>query len=205
MFSLTRSAALALLVLAQQTSAQYGYCTANGQNGVCQSTSSCSGSTTAGLCPGSSDIQCCTYGRCTASGVSGTCESTATCDGTSYARLHTLRQPKADSFNSYSGLCPGSSDIQCCIRGGGGGGGGGVCPPHVQPNIIDFIKQFEGFSATPYNDVAGYPTVGYGHLCSTSDCSELPYSYPMTQAEGEELLADDVRVSDMQISVSMKC
>ncbi|KAF2162286.1 glycoside hydrolase family 24 protein, partial [Zasmidium cellare ATCC 36951] len=125
---------------------------------------------------GSSDIQCCTYGRCTASGVSGTCESTATCDGT-----------------PYSGLCPGSSDIKCCIRGGGGGGGGGVCPPHVQPNITDFIKQFEGFSATPYNDVAGYPTVGYGHLCSTSDCSELPYSYPMTQAEGEELLADDVR------------
>lgn len=117
--------------------------------------------------------------------------------------IKSLRQFNADDFHSYSGLCPGSSDIQCCIRGGGsGGGGGGVCPPHVQPNIIDFIKEFEGFSATPYNDVAGYPTVGYGHLCSTSDCSELPYSYPMTQAEGEELLADDVRVSRVRVPQS---
>lgn len=96
-----------------------------------------------------------------------------------------------DIINRYSGLCPGSSDIQCCIRSGNGGGG--RCPPSVQPNIIDFIKSFEGFSATPYKDVAGYPTVGYGHLCSTSGCTELGYTYPITQAQGEELLASDVR------------
>lgn len=65
----------------------------------------------------------------------------------------------------------------------------------MQPNIIDFIKSFEGFEAYPYKDVAGFPTVGYGHLCETDGCTELPYSYPMSQAEGEELLADDVRVS----------
>lgn len=97
----------------------------------------------------------------------------------------------------FSGLCPGSSDIQCCVRSGssGGGGSGGSCPPSVQANIIDFIKSFEGFSGTPYNDVAGFPTVGYGHLCSTSGCTELGYSYPISTTQGEQLLARDVRVS----------
>ena len=91
------------------------------------------------------------------------------------------------------------TDIQCCIRGGGGDNGGGSCPPSVQPNIIDFIKSFEGFEASPYKDVAGFPTVGYGHLCETDGCTELPYLYPMSQAEGEELLADDVRVRSAHV------
>lgn len=29
---------------------------------------------------------------------------------------------------------------------------------------IDFIKAHEGFRATPYKDVAGYLTIGFGHL-----------------------------------------
>lgn len=109
-----------------------------------------------------------------------------------------------DANDSYSGLCPGSSDIQCCVRSGSGGGGGsgGSCPPAVQGNIIDFIKSFEGFSGTPYKDVAGYPTVGYGHLCSTSGCTELGYSYPISTTQGEQLLARDVRVSFLGLSFS---
>ncbi|KAF2214932.1 glycoside hydrolase family 24 protein [Cercospora zeae-maydis SCOH1-5] len=167
------------LLLASTASAQYQYgtCTANGQNGVCISTSECGGTSTAGACPGPSNIQCCTYGRCTRNGVSGTCESASTCTG-----------------SRFSGLCPGSSDIQCCIRSGGGSGGGGQCPPSVQSNIIDFIKSFEGFEGSPYQDVAGFWTVGYGHLCSQSTrCQELGYSYPISEAQGEQLLARDVR------------
>jgi lysozyme len=29
---------------------------------------------------------------------------------------------------------------------------------------VNFIKTFEGYSATPYKDSAGKPTIGYGHL-----------------------------------------
>lgn len=28
---------------------------------------------------------------------------------------------------------------------------------------LNLIKKFEGFSAVPYDDIAGYPTIGYGH------------------------------------------
>ncbi|GIZ40875.1 hypothetical protein CKM354_000419600 [Cercospora kikuchii] len=94
---------------------------------------------------------------------------------------------------AYTGLCSGPSDIQCCIRSSGGGGGGN-CPPSAQPNIIDFIKSFEGFRGSPYQDVAGLWTVGYGHLCSQSTrCRELGYSYPISETQGEQLLARDVR------------
>ena len=31
-------------------------------------------------------------------------------------------------------------------------------------NGINLIKQFEGFRAVPYKDIAGFPTIGYGHL-----------------------------------------
>ncbi len=34
---------------------------------------------------------------------------------------------------------------------------------NISASGIDFIKSFEGFSATPYKDGAGFPTVGYGH------------------------------------------
>jgi GH24 family phage-related lysozyme (muramidase) len=34
---------------------------------------------------------------------------------------------------------------------------------------IDLIKKFEGFSATPYKDIAGLLTIGYGHLILPSE------------------------------------
>lgn len=34
----------------------------------------------------------------------------------------------------------------------------------------DFIGQFEGFSASLYNDPAGHCTVGYGHLVHLGNC-----------------------------------
>ena len=53
---------------------------------------------------------------------------------------------------------------------------------------LEFIKSFEGFSATVYNDVAGKPTIGYGHLLRPGD------SYPdgLTEAQALVLLAMDV-------------
>ncbi len=75
-------------------------CTASGIEGVCVSVSAgcCSGTTTSGLCPGSSDIMCCTNNKCTTPSGSGTCMQTSKCTG-----------------KSYSGYCTGPSDLQCCV------------------------------------------------------------------------------------------
>lgn len=77
-------------------------CTVSGIEGVCVSTSSgcCSGTITSGLCPGSSDIKCCTNNSCSTPQGSGTCMQTSACTGT-----------------SVSGYCVGPSEVQCCISG----------------------------------------------------------------------------------------
>ncbi|KAI0809560.1 lysozyme-like domain-containing protein [Xylaria sp. FL0064] len=64
--------------------------------------------------------------------------------------------------------------------------------PAVNQATIDLIAEFEGFSATVYNDPTGNPTIGYGHLCQQSGCSEIPYAIPLSEADGKKLLADDV-------------
>jgi lysozyme len=53
---------------------------------------------------------------------------------------------------------------------------------------IDLIKRFEGFSSTVYRDVAGYPTIGYGHLVLPGESWGS-----ITEKEGEELLRADVK------------
>ena len=45
----------------------------------------CGGTTTSNLCPGSSDIKCCTSNPCSTPSGSGTCEQTSACSGTSYS------------------------------------------------------------------------------------------------------------------------
>lgn len=76
-------------------------CSVGGVEGVCVSKSSgcCAGGVfTAGLCPGSSDIQCCTAPACTTPVGSGVCKQTSACSGTAVA-----------------GYCTGPSEIQCCV------------------------------------------------------------------------------------------
>jgi len=87
------------------SSASCGYeatCSTGGYDGICVSISSgcCSGTATSNLCPGSSDIQCCTKPSCSTPSGSGTCIQTSACSGT-----------------SIPGYCDGPSDIQCCIEG----------------------------------------------------------------------------------------
>jgi hypothetical protein len=66
--------------------------------------------------------------------------------------------------------------------------------PNVNAATIALIKEFEGFVASPAPDPIGLPTVGYGHLCKTSGCGEVPYSFPLTQASASQLLAADLKV-----------
>ena len=77
-------------------------CTASGIEGICVSVSAgcCTGTTTSNLCPGSSDIKCCTNNKCSTPSGSGTCMQTSACKGT-----------------SVSGYCTGPSDLQCCVTG----------------------------------------------------------------------------------------
>ena len=127
------------------TSASCGYeatCTYEGYDGLCQSISQgcCSGTVTSNLCPGSSDIRCCTKSSCSTPSGSGTCIQTSACKGTSVAGYcagpsdiqccvegasscstpvgsGTCIQTSECTGTSVQGYCPGGSDIQCCVEG----------------------------------------------------------------------------------------
>jgi lysozyme len=87
----------------------------------------------------------------------------------------------------YIGLCPGPSDFKCCLPASGGCGA-----PAVNTATVDLIKLSEGFVASPSPDPIGLPTVGYGHLCKTSGCGEVPYSFPLTTTTATALLKSDL-------------
>lgn len=79
-----------------------GSCSPGGHASVCMDKSCCSGGTlTSGLCPGGSNIECCTHPACSTPRGSGHCMSTSECSGT-----------------PVSGYCVGPSDIQCCVSSG---------------------------------------------------------------------------------------
>ncbi|KAF2804159.1 lysozyme [Mytilinidion resinicola] len=64
--------------------------------------------------------------------------------------------------------------------------------PTVNAATVSLIKEFEGFVASPASDPIGLPTVGYGHQCTTSDCSEVPYSFPLSESTATSLLMSDL-------------
>jgi len=81
-------------------------CTVSGYEGACVSISAgccSSGSVTSGLCPGSSDIKCCTQPSCTTPSGTGSCMQTSLCS--------------SKGGSSFSGYCSGPSDLQCCVTG----------------------------------------------------------------------------------------
>jgi len=66
--------------------------------------------------------------------------------------------------------------------------------PNVNEATIALIKEFEGFVASPEPDPIGLPTVGYGHLCKTEGCAEVPYPFPLTEESATQLMMDDIKV-----------
>lgn len=89
----------------------FNLCSSGGIEGVCVSISAgcCSGKTTSNLCPGSSDVKCCTENSCSTPYGTGTCKQTSACTG-----------------KSYSGYCTGPTDLQCCVSGSPSSGSFGV-------------------------------------------------------------------------------
>ena len=60
---------------------------------------------------------------------------------------------------------------------------------------LELIQEFEGLSLTVYNDAAGFPTIGYGHLLTpTSGGLET-----ITQAEADALLVKDVYSAECSV------
>jgi len=88
------------------------------------------------------------------------------------------------------GLCPGPSDFKCCLPASG------CTAPAANAATVALVKEFEGFVASPEPDPIGLPTVGYGHLCQTNGCAEVPYSFPMTESQASALLNTDLKTPE---------
>jgi GH24 family phage-related lysozyme (muramidase) len=69
---------------------------------------------------------------------------------------------------------------------------------------VDFIKSFEGFRGTLYNDPAGHCTIGYGHLVHTGNCngaaSEAPFTAGITEAEATALMHEKLREFELAVN-----
>ena len=68
--------------------------------------------------------------------------------------------------------------------------------PNISPEMVELLKEFEGFVASPQPDQMGAATVGYGHQCVLSGCAEItpPYEFPLNAETGTQLLMDDLVV-----------
>jgi len=64
----------------------------------------------------------------------------------------------------------------------------------INQNGLDLIKSFEGWEACWYRDIAGYPTIGYGHLIKSGE----PYysGTCISTDQGESILRSDVGVAE---------
>lgn len=65
---------------------------------------------------------------------------------------------------------------------------------------LALIKQFEGLRLTTYKDVAGFPTIGYGHLLEPGE------TYPdgITEEQATTLLETDVQNAELCIGRLVK-
>jgi lysozyme len=65
---------------------------------------------------------------------------------------------------------------------------------------LDLIKRFEGFRSRQYTDVAGFPTIGYGHRVVPSE------SFPggVSQLQAASLLAADVSAAERAVGSLVK-
>lgn len=68
---------------------------------------------------------------------------------------------------------------------------------------LSLIKHFEGFSATVYLDVAGLPTIGYGHLLLEGERQN--YGNGISHLEAEILLVDDLAVAERSVKKFITC
>jgi lysozyme len=63
---------------------------------------------------------------------------------------------------------------------------------------LAYLKNKEGYSATPYKDIAGHWTIGFGHKFGVT-----PNDPPLTREAAEQVLKDDLRRFEDDISRSL--
>lgn len=61
---------------------------------------------------------------------------------------------------------------------------------------LDLIKEFEGFSAVPYCDAVGLPTVGYGHLIKKGEKFTS-----VNEEQALRMLASDVTLAEYVVDL----
>lgn len=64
---------------------------------------------------------------------------------------------------------------------------------YLSAHGLKLIERFEGCKLHVYNDVAGYATIGYGHLLHKSPFTAAD-KQTITQEEADELLLHDVQI-----------
>jgi len=71
---------------------------------------------------------------------------------------------------------------------------------------LEFIASFEGFVNHPYNDPAGYATIGYGHLIGRRavTASDRKLWGTISRAEGLRLLLKDAKVAQDTVRSTVK-
>ena len=62
-------------------------------------------------------------------------------------------------------------------------------------NCIALVKEFEGFSATPYKDGAGLNTIGFGHRIQPGELFDS-----ITEETAEALLRDDLQEAEKAVN-----
>ena len=69
---------------------------------------------------------------------------------------------------------------------------------------LDLIKHSEGFVDHIYEDSAGLPTVGYGHLLTADDKASGRFLKGITWEQATDLLRIDVGVAEQTVSTLVK-
>lgn len=74
----------------------------------------------------------------------------------------------------------------------------------ASPRVVDFIKSFEGFRPTLYDDAAGHCTIGYGTLVHLGPCngdpSEAPFKAGITEPRASELVRERLREFEREVN-----
>jgi len=74
----------------------------------------------------------------------------------------------------------------------------------ISDNGIKLLKEYEAFSAEPYNDDAGNATIGYGDLMHSGPVTEEEESIRITIQEAEERLQKKIKSFSRAINNSVK-
>ena len=72
----------------------------------------------------------------------------------------------------------------------------------ISPAGIDRIKRYEGFSLHVYDDQAGLPTIGWGHLIKAGE--PFDSTTKLTMAEAESLLRNDLQVFTLGVDALLE-